>query len=94
MLRSGNSLLGLPIRDLVDTAFRLFVEWHSMTEQQMDRYNNILRYFRDRETEFETGEIVLPSWASIGNVAANYGADVADPFAAPTELPPTDETSE
>lgn len=47
---------------------------------------NVYRFFRDKETEFETGELVLPGWAGIGNAAARYGADDgADPFASAPE---------
>jgi hypothetical protein len=82
----------LPVRDLVDAAFRLLAEWSAMSPQEMDRLNGVYAYFRDRETEFETGEIVLPSWASIGDVASRYGTDGADPFADPTDLPPSEPT--
>lgn len=77
------------MRDMVDAAFRLLVIWSSQTQHEMDRLNAVFGYFRDRETEYETGEPVLPSWASIGNVVAHYGADDSDPFAtAPEQLPP------
>lgn len=33
------------------------------------------------ETEYETGAPVLPGWASVGNVAAQYNINDADPFA-------------
>jgi hypothetical protein len=37
------------------------------------------------ETEYETGVPVLPGWASIGNVASQYGIDDADPLAPPPD---------
>lgn len=51
----------------------------------MERVNYVFGHFRDKETEYETGEPVLPSWASVGNVAAQYQADGADPFAASSD---------
>jgi hypothetical protein len=51
----------------------------------MKQVESINKHFRDREIEYETGEPVLPGWASIGNVAAQYGMDDADPFATPTD---------
>lgn len=59
----------------------------------MERLNSVHQYFRNKETEYETGEPVLPTWASIGDVASRYGTDGASPFDAPTELPPTDDTA-
>lgn len=85
--------MDLPLRDLTDAAFRLLVTWSSYTPQEMDRINAVFGYFRDREIEYETGEIVLPSWASIGNVAAHYGEDGADPFATDPALLPADAPS-
>lgn len=68
-------------------------DWFCLEEAKSKQVEHIYRYFRDRETEFETGELVLPGWAAIGNVAAQYGqADDADPFAPPPEpFPPPDE---
>lgn len=52
----------------------------------MKQVEAINKHFRDREIEYETGEPVLPGWASIGNVAAQYGADDSDPFAAAPDV--------
>lgn len=78
------------MRDLVDVTFRLMVKWLSQTPHEMDRLQQIFRYFHDREVEYETGIPVLPGWASIGNAAAQYGNDDLDPFAPPPELFPDD----
>lgn len=80
VLRSGNSLLGLPLRDLVDASYRLMTIWACLDEDQQKQIERINTHFRDMETEYETGEQILPGWASIGNVAAQYGNDGADPF--------------
>jgi hypothetical protein len=86
-------LLDLPLRDLVDAAFALLIEWSSHPPKEIERLDAIFRYFRDKETEYETGEPVLPGWASIGNVAAHFGDDGADPFASDPTPPPTDDPS-
>lgn len=77
------SLRDIPAVDVVDIGFSLFTKWSTMTPQELERLNRVFGYFRDRETEYETGELVLPGWASIGNVAAQYGDDGASPFASP-----------
>lgn len=73
ILRSGNSLLGLPLRDLVDATYRLMTIWACQDQAQQNQVEKINAHFRDLETEYETGEPVLPSWASVGDVAARYG---------------------
>lgn len=85
ILRSGTPLLDLdlPLSDFVDAVFRLFVLWASLDEASQAQYERIIKHFRDFETEYETGELVLPGWASLGNVASQYGSDGADPFASP-----------
>lgn len=80
ILRSGRSLLDMTVRDLVDSAFRLLVDWSCMGHAQMKQYEAINKHFRDAEIEYETGVPVLPGWAALGNVAAQYGMD-DDPFA-------------
>jgi hypothetical protein len=78
----------LPLRDLVDAAFRLMNLWACQDQAQRDQMERIDKYFRDRETEYETGIPVLPGWASIGDVAARYGVDDgADPFDTPVDIP-------
>ncbi len=81
----------MDLRDLVDVTYRLFAEWYTQDEFHMSQMDTIARHFRDLETQYETGELVLPGWASIGNAAAQYGKDDgADPFASPTDPePPT-----
>jgi hypothetical protein len=79
------------LRDLVDATFRLLAEWSAMTPHETERLNGLFGYFRDREIEYETGEPVLPGWAAIGDVAARYGSDGADPFAASPEPSPFDD---
>jgi hypothetical protein len=83
-------LLGLPLRDLVDAAYRLFTIWCCQTHQEKEQLDRIDKHFRDAETEWETGVPVLPGWAALGNVAAQYGLDDADPFATPPEDPLAD----
>ncbi len=78
-------MLDLPLRDLVDVAFRLFVLFASQDPAHEDVYSQITRHFRDKETEYETGELVLPGWAGIGNVASQFGLDDSDPFASAPE---------
>jgi hypothetical protein len=86
VLRSGKPLLDLSVRDMMYAGFRLFIDWACMTQEQKAQVDSIHRYFRDRETEYETGELVLPGWAQVGNVAAQYGLnDGADPFASPSD---------
>lgn len=52
----------------------------------MEQVQKINKHFRDLEAEYETGEPVLPDWAALGDVAAQYGTgDGADPFAVPEE---------
>lgn len=51
------------------------------------------KYFRDLETEYETGIPVLPGWAAIGDVASQYGVDDgADPFSTSEVDPDSDES--
>lgn len=69
-MRSGKSLLDLPLRDLVDVGFRLMTIWYSQDAAQIEQVEKVIKFFRDRETEFETGELVLPGWAAIGDAAA------------------------
>jgi len=90
MLRTGRSLRDTPSNDLVDITFSLFAEWSCMEHAQVKQMESINRYFRDKETEAETGIPVLPGWASIGNVAAQYGDVPDDPLAAeiPEDWPP------
>ena len=47
--------------------------WACLGQEQQDQVEKINAYFRNAETEYETGEMVLPGWASIGNAAAQYG---------------------
>lgn len=82
ILRLGRPLLSLTLRELTDVGFRLYADWLAMDAHQMKAYETLRDYFHDKEREFETGELVLPDWASVGNVAAQYGDDGADPFAA------------
>lgn len=78
----------MDVRDLLDVAYSLFTEWSCLHQSQVEQIESINRYFRDRETEYETGELVLPGWASVGNAAAQYGpADAADPFATAPDTP-------
>lgn len=84
ILRSRQSLLDLSVRDMAYVGFRLFSDWSCMSEAEKNQMDNINRYFRDREQEYETGELVLPGWAAVGDAASRYGApsdDGADPFA-------------
>lgn len=84
---TGSSLLTLPIRDLVDAAFRLMIKWATARQDPHDRTDYITTYFRDRETEWETGMPVLPGWAALGDVSSQFGVnDGASPFdSAPPE---------
>jgi hypothetical protein len=70
---------------LVDAAYCLFIAWACQTQEQKEQTDRINKYFRDMETEYETGVPVLPGWASIGNVASQYGIDDADPLAPPPD---------
>lgn len=58
---------------MTDAAYRLMILWHCQDEEQLKTVERVESYFRDREIEYETGELVLPGWASIGNAAAQYG---------------------
>lgn len=73
-------MLDLPVRDLVDATHRLMVLWYCQDEELVKQTEKIERYYRDRESEYETGELVLPGWASLGNVADQYGSDGSSPF--------------
>jgi hypothetical protein len=77
--------LDLPLRDLVDVAYRLLLLWACQDQAAQRQAEAIHKHFRDLETEYETGMPVLPGWAALGNVAANYGLDDADPFAVADE---------
>jgi hypothetical protein len=93
ILRSGNSLLGLPLRDLVDATYRLMTIWACQDEAQRAQIDRIDKHFRDREEEYETGIPVLPGWASIGDVASRYGVDDgADPFSTSPVEPDSEES--
>jgi hypothetical protein len=57
-----------------------------MDQFQLQQMETISKHFRDMETQYETGELVLPGWASQGDVASQYGIrDGADPFASPAD---------
>lgn len=57
------------------------VLWFCQDKEIVEQTERIERYYRDKETEYETGELVLPAWAGLGNVAALYGDDDgASPF--------------
>lgn len=88
VLRSGRSLLDLSARDMSYAAFRLFADWACLDQNSKSQIDSIHRYFRDKETEYETGELVLPGWAALGDVASRYGApdDGADPFTTPPDV--------
>lgn len=78
--------MSLPLRDLVDVGFRLFALWYTMDGFQSKQMDIINKHFRDLETQYETGELVLPGWATIGDAAARYGtSDGSDPFATPPD---------
>ena len=51
------------------------VLWYSQDEMQTAETKRVEKFFLDRETEYETGELVLPGWASVGNVASQFGDD-------------------
>lgn len=57
-----------------------------MDESQRAQVEGVEKFFRDMESEYETGVPVLPGWASVGNVAAQYGLD-DDPFATIADTP-------
>lgn len=54
--------------------------WYNQEEQQLENAERFEKHFRDREIEYETGELVMPGWTSIGDVGARYGGDEASPF--------------
>jgi hypothetical protein len=81
---SGTSLLNLDTRDLVDAAFRLLIVWGTARNTPGDHTDHYSTFFRDKETEWETGMPVLPGWAALGDVSSQFGVpdDGADPFGA------------
>lgn len=81
-------MLELPLSELVDATYRLLTIWACQDQAQREQLDRIEKHFRDLESEYETGVPVLPGWASIGNVASQYGLD-EDPFATPPpDVPP------
>lgn len=70
----------------MDVTYRLLTLWACQDQAQREQVERIDKHFRDLESEYETGVPVLPGWASIGNVASQYGLD-DDPFATPPDVP-------